>query len=153
MNSLASDLITQMAVPPDAFTGRTALITGGARGIGEATAYLLSRLGADVIVADILPQGQRVADAIEGQGGRARFIHSDLASASEVLRLVEEAPGVFGPIDILMNNAMKMVVAPITEASLEDWENVVNVNLRAAFMSIHHLLPRCLSVAAVLWST
>lgn len=144
MNSLASDLIKQMAVPPDAFTGRTALITGGARGIGEATAYLLSRLGADVIIADVLPQGQGVADAIESQGGRARFIHSDLASASEVLRLVEEAPGVFGPIDILMNNAMKMVVAPITEASLEDWENVVNVNLRAAFMSIHHLLPSML---------
>jgi NAD(P)-dependent dehydrogenase (short-subunit alcohol dehydrogenase family) len=64
MNSLALDLIKQMAVPPDAFTGRTALITGGARGIGEATAHLLSRLRADVIIADILPQGQRVADAI-----------------------------------------------------------------------------------------
>jgi NAD(P)-dependent dehydrogenase (short-subunit alcohol dehydrogenase family) len=88
---------------------------------------ILSRLGADVIIADILPQGQSVADAIESQGGRAGFIHCDLASVSEVLRLVEEAPRVFGPIDILMNNAMKMVVAPITEASLEDWENVISV--------------------------
>jgi class 3 adenylate cyclase/NAD(P)-dependent dehydrogenase (short-subunit alcohol dehydrogenase family) len=144
MNSLALDLIKQMAVPPNAFAGRTALITGGARGIGEATAHLLSRLGADVIIADILPQGQGVADAMKSHGGRAHFIRCDLASVSEVLGLVAEAPRVFGPIDILMNNAMKMVVAPITEASLEQWENVVNVNLRAAFLTIHHLLPSML---------
>jgi NAD(P)-dependent dehydrogenase (short-subunit alcohol dehydrogenase family) len=79
MNSPALDLIKQMAVPPDAFTRRTALITGGARGVGEATAHLLSRPGADVIIADILPQGQKVADAIESEGGRASFIHCDLA--------------------------------------------------------------------------
>jgi class 3 adenylate cyclase/NAD(P)-dependent dehydrogenase (short-subunit alcohol dehydrogenase family) len=144
MNTLASELIKRMAVPPDAFTGRTALITGGARGIGEGTAQLLSRLGANVIIADILPRGQSVADAIEGQGGRASFIQCDLGSASEVLRLVEEAPQVFGPIDVLMNNAMKLVVAPITEASLEDWENVLHVNLRAAFITIRHLLPSML---------
>jgi len=90
------------------------------------------------------PQGQGVADAIVGQGRRAHFIQCDLASRTEVLRLVGECPAIFGPIDILLNNAMKMVVAPITEATLEDWEDVVNVNLRAAFMTIHYLLPSML---------
>src|SRR5215207_10496604 len=137
-----------MAIPHDAFTGRTALITGAARGIGEATARLLSRLGADVIIADIRPQGQGVADAIVGQGRRAHFIQCDLASRTEVLRLVGEGAAIFGPIDILVNNAMKMVVAPITEATLEDRENVVNVNLRAAFMTIHYLLPPYSTAAA-----
>ena len=144
MTSSTLDLIEQMAVPTDAFAGRTALITGAARGIGEATAQVMARLGAGVIIADILPRGQEVADAIERQGGRARFVHCDLARASEVLRVVEEAPGIFGPIDILMNNAMKMVVAPITEASLEDWDDVVSVNLRAAYLTMHHLLPSML---------
>jgi len=94
------------------------------------------------------PQGQGVADAIVGQGRRAQFIQCDLANRTEVLRLVGEGAAIFGPIDILVNNAMKMVVAPITEATLEDWENVVNVNLRAAFMTIHYLLPPCSTAAA-----
>jgi NAD(P)-dependent dehydrogenase (short-subunit alcohol dehydrogenase family)/class 3 adenylate cyclase len=141
MNTSAIDLVEQMGVARDAFAGQTALITGGARGIGERTAYLLASLGAQVIVADIVPQGQAVVDVIETQGGRARFIQCDLSSVEDVLRLMEESPTIFGPIDILINNAMKLVVGPIADAMLEDWEYVFIVNLRAAFLTIQHLLP------------
>ena len=141
MDSSVLELIARMGIGPGALTGQTALITGAARGIGEQTAYLLVRLGARVIIADILPSGQAVADAIERQGGGARFIRCDLANAEEVLNLTEDAPSTFGSVDILINNAMKMVVAPVVEATLEDWEHVFNVNLRASFLTIQGLLP------------
>jgi len=68
------DLVDRLGLARTALAGKTALVTGGARGIGEAAATTMSALGARVVIVDRLPTGQAVADAIDASGGRARFI-------------------------------------------------------------------------------
>jgi NAD(P)-dependent dehydrogenase (short-subunit alcohol dehydrogenase family)/class 3 adenylate cyclase len=120
---------------------QTALITGAARGIGEHLARLLGRLGANVVIGDILPQGQDVADVIVAAGGSATFVACDLEDSAEADRLVDQAVKTYGQVDIVVNGAMQLVVAPVVATTPEDWDRTVNVNLRAAFLIIRKLLP------------
>ena len=137
----AWSLLERFGVEQDALTGRTVLITGGARGIGSEVSRLLARLGANVIVADIREDGGGVAASIQDAGGSALSVRCDLSDPMEVDRLVEEASEAYGHVDILVNGAMTMVVAPIAAMSLEDWDRSFAVNLRAAFLTIRALLP------------
>jgi NAD(P)-dependent dehydrogenase (short-subunit alcohol dehydrogenase family)/class 3 adenylate cyclase len=136
-----TDLLDRLGIPSDSFTGRTALVTGSARGIGEATAMTLAHLGARVIVVDILPQGEDVAEAIRDAGGDAEFIQCDISDleALDVLtaRLAEE----LGPVDILINNALHAHPASVVAFELDDWELTFRTNLRAPFLLIKALLP------------
>jgi NAD(P)-dependent dehydrogenase (short-subunit alcohol dehydrogenase family) len=95
------------------FQGKTALVTGGTSGIGQAIAEAFAREGARVVVSGRnVERGQAVVDAIRARGGQATFIAADQASVQGVRRLAKEATTVLGPIDILVNNAGIFPFAP-----------------------------------------
>jgi class 3 adenylate cyclase/NAD(P)-dependent dehydrogenase (short-subunit alcohol dehydrogenase family) len=135
------DLIGRFGIARGALAGRTALVTGAARGIGEGVAVTLAALGARVVIVDRLPAGRAVADAILADGGEAEFIACDLGVADQVTAMLPKALAAFGGIDILVNNALHTNVAPVLEVDLAEWEQTFATNARAAFLTIKGLLP------------
>lgn len=119
--------------------GKVALVTGGNSGIGRAIAKLFAREKAKVVIADI-KRGKTV-QAIEEQGGVASFIQADVRDDSQVKRLVDGCAKKYGTLDILCNNAGIGVVSPLLETSEEEWDNVVDTNLKSIFLVSRHALP------------
>jgi 3-oxoacyl-[acyl-carrier protein] reductase len=118
------------------------LVTGAARGIGEAIALTLAREGADVIVTDVDLEGaQQVAQEIEGLGRKAKAIQADVSQREAVQRLVSEAVSVFGKIDILVNNAGIIRRGTFLEHDPQDWEQVLSVNLGGTFNCAKEVVP------------
>jgi 3-oxoacyl-[acyl-carrier protein] reductase len=124
------------------FAGKVAIVTGAARGIGEAIALMLAREGADVVVADVDLEGaRRVAQEIEGLGRRAKAIQADVSQREAVQRLISETVSVFGKIDILVNNAGIIRRGTFLEHSPQDWEKVLSVNLGGTFNCTQEVVP------------
>jgi len=124
------------------FAGKVAIVTGAARGIGEAIALTLAREGADVVVTDVDLEGaQRVAQEIEGLGRKAKAIQADVSQREAVQRLVSEAVSLFGQIDILVNNAGIIRRGTFVEHSPQDWEQVLGVNLGGTFNCTQEVVP------------
>jgi len=122
--------------------GKVALITGGASGIGRATALLFAREGASVVIADLNSQaGQAVAEEIAHQGGRAIFEQTDLISAADCERVVQRALAECGGIHVLFNNAGIIRRASVTELSEEDWDRVMAVNVKSIFLLSRLVIP------------
>lgn len=136
-----TDLLARLGVPPGSLVGRTALVTGGARGIGEATAKTMTHLGARVVIVDIRSRGQQVCDSINGEGGQATFIESDLSDVDQLEAMIPVAQSAYGPIDILINNALYLHAAPLVAFELDEWEKTFATNARAPFLLIKNLLP------------
>ena len=109
--------------------GRVAIVTGGAAGIGRATAELFAEEGARVVVADLDENsGDETVSVIEGKGGEAIFVATDVSREDDAQRLCEQALRVFGRVDILVNNAATFVLKGL-EASIEDWRRSLDVNV------------------------
>jgi len=124
------------------FAGKVAIVTGAARGIGEAIAITLAREGADVVVTDMDLEGaRRVAQEIEGLGRKAKAIQADVSQREAVQRLVSETISVFGKIDILVNNAGIIRRGTFVEHSPQDWEKVLSVNLGGTFNCTQEVVP------------
>ena len=124
---------------------KVAIITGAATGIGRATALLFAREGASVVVADINEKnGTQTVQSIQEAGGRAIFVHTDLAIPNEIEALVEETIKTYGHLNILHSNAFWRVAKPAVEASLEDWQRTIDVTLRAAFLCAKYSIPHLL---------
>lgn len=121
-------------------TGRSALVTGGATGIGRAIALALAAEGAQVIVADInAEQSQATVAAIDEQGGSARYLRCDVADEASVAAAVSSVLAEEGQLDVMVNNAgISGTPAPLTELSLEAWRRVVAVDLDGVFLGIKH---------------
>ena len=121
---------------------RVAIITGGASGIGRATALLFGREGAAVVVADVNAQaGQAVVREIEKAGGRACFESTDVTRGSDCHRTVESALREFGKVDILFNNAGIIRRATVLDLSEEDWDRVMTVNVKSVFLLSREVIP------------
>ncbi|MGA9347472.1 MAG: SDR family NAD(P)-dependent oxidoreductase [Anaerolineae bacterium] len=124
------------------FAGKVAIVTGAARGIGEAIALTLAREGADVVVTDVDWEGaRRVAQEIEGLGRKAKAIQADVSQREAVQQLVSETVTVFGRIDILVNNAGIIRRGTFVEHSPQDWEKVLSVNLGGTFNCTQEVVP------------
>lgn len=112
-------------------SGKVAVITGGASGIGEATAKLFVEEGARVVIADMdNVRGARVAEEIRVKGGQALFVEAHVEREAEAAATIRQAVETFGRLDILVNNAAMRLYGPITEATEEGWDRILAVNLK-----------------------
>jgi 3alpha(or 20beta)-hydroxysteroid dehydrogenase len=114
--------------------GKVALISGGARGMGEAHARLLVAEGAQVVIGDILDeQGKAVADAL---GDAARYVHLDVTEPDQWQTAVSTAVGDFGKLDVLVNNAGIVNLGPLKTFDLGKWRQILDVNLTGTFLGM-----------------
>ena len=121
---------------------KVSLITGGACGIGRATALLFAREGASVVITDINEAaGQETARAITNAGGRALFEGADVTRDADCRRVVAAAEQAFGTIHILFNNAGIIRRATILDLTEDDWDRVMAVNVKAMFLMSKHVIP------------
>jgi 3-oxoacyl-[acyl-carrier protein] reductase len=115
--------------------GRVAFVTGAGRGIGAATALRLAEDGARVVLADIDPEGcKQVAAQIEQAGSQALAVSCNVADSAAVAAAVQQAVDTFGRLDILVNNAGVLRDNLLFKMSDDDWETVMNVHLKGAFL-------------------
>ncbi|MFF2875935.1 SDR family NAD(P)-dependent oxidoreductase [Gottfriedia sp. NPDC057991] len=118
------------------FKGKSIIITGGANGIGEGIAIAFGKLGAIVFIADVNEQkGNRVVKKIEGNGGRAIFYKTDVSIEEDIINLIRTVIDKIGKLDILINNAGISAFKPLLSLSTDEWDQVINTNLRSVFIS------------------
>jgi 3-oxoacyl-[acyl-carrier protein] reductase len=118
-------------------TGKTALVTGGSRGIGAAIAKRLAAEGARVAITFTkgAEAAAQVVKDIEGSGGKAIAIQAEAADAKAVLAAVEKTVATFGRLDVLVNNAGTAIPKPFEETTLEELDRVIDINLRGTFIA------------------
>ncbi len=132
----------------DRLAGKTALVTGGNTGIGRAVALAFAREGADVAVCHVAREAEAASlvDEIRGLGRRAFALHADVTREDEVVALFAAVTGQFGHLDILVNNAGIQRPQPIIEMRVADWDHMIGVHLRGAFLcareAARHMMPR-----------
>ncbi len=115
--------------------GKIAIITGARRGMGKSHALLFAKSGAKVVVADISQEDcQLVVDEIKKSGGEAIAVKCDVTKKEEVDGMVKAALDKWGKVDILVNNAGIVHVAPFLEMKEEDWDRVLDINLKGSFL-------------------
>ncbi|MHC4250694.1 MAG: SDR family NAD(P)-dependent oxidoreductase [Planctomycetota bacterium] len=115
--------------------GRTAIVTGGAQGIGRAICRRLAEEGADVVVADLNePCARETVEIVEGLGRRSAFVATDVSSEESVKALYAKVLGEFGTVDVLVNNAGLCRMVPILDIEVEEWDRILAVNLRGTFL-------------------
>jgi len=129
------------------FTGKVAIVTGGASGIGEAVAKLLAASGAKVVVADLnAAAANATADALVKAGGQAAGFAVDVADAAQNEAMVAFAQKTFGALHLAVNNAgIGGVAAPSGEYPLDSWRKVIDINLNGVFYGMRYEIPAILA--------
>jgi len=126
--------------------GKVAVVTGAASGIGRATANLFASEGAKVVLADWDErQGSRVADELREAGHDAVFVRVDVSRPEDVEGMISTAVERYARLDVLFNNAgIEGEQAPTADCTLENWERVINVNLKGVFLGMKYGIPAML---------
>lgn len=124
------------------FKDKVALITGGAMGIGGAVAVLLAERGAKVAIIDkARSEGENTASYINSSGGEAFFIHADVSDNNSVKEAVTAAVSRFGKINIVSNNAGIQRYGTVESTPEDEWDEVMNVNLKSVYFVCHYSIP------------
>lgn len=119
--------------------GKSAIVTGGAKGIGKGIAYRLAEAGASVLIADTDEQtAAETAQEFSANNWKVAVIKTDVSSEQDIQAMVEKCKQEFGGVDILVNNAGIYPPKPVAEMSEEDFEKVMHVNLRSCFLATKH---------------
>lgn len=119
--------------------GKTAIVTGAGRGIGQAIARAIYGKGASVVVADL--DGETARQTASDLGERAHAVQADVSSGADVQRMVEATMARFGGVDILANNAGIDKAVPILEMDEDEWDRVMAINLKSVFLCTKACLP------------
>lgn len=124
------------------FTSKVVVITGGATGIGRATAVEFAKAGANVVVGDIDDRANETVQIITDSGGTATFVTTDVTDDDSVKNLIDTAVELHGTIDIAFNNAgILPPTAPLHEQSVEDWHRTLGVDATGVFLAMRHEIP------------
>ncbi len=123
-------------------TGKVAVVTGAASGIGRATAAMLAAEGAAVLAVDVDPRGEDAAREIEATGRRVAFVQADITEERECEAAISAALEVYGGVDILVNSAGVVRRATVVETSETDWDRLMNVNVKAIYLLSREALPQ-----------
>jgi len=122
--------------------GKVAVITGASSGLGEATARMLSAQGATVVLgARRVERIVALADELVRAGGRALALQTDVTRSAEVQRLVDAAVEKFGRVDVIVNNAGLMPSSPLERLKIDDWDRMIDVNIKGVLYGIAAVLP------------
>ena len=123
-------------------SGKTALVTGAARGIGRAVARMLAEEGARVALTDIDDEsGEAAVEALTADGLDAAFFEHDVTSEADWERVVDEVQAALGAPDVLVNNAGIYQIEPVDEMSVADWRRLMDINVTGVFLGMKHCTP------------
>ena len=126
--------------------GKVALITGASSGIGRASVLAFSREGARIVASDVATRaGEALVQTIRDSGGEAVFVQADVTKSDEVKALISKAVETYGRVDCAFNNAgIEGAVALTHDYPEEDWDRVIDINLRGVWLCMKHEIPRML---------
>lgn len=128
------------------FNGKVALVTGGGSGIGSATCISLARNGfAVAVLGRRIDNTQEVAASLVAEGGKAIAVQADVANRNQLERAIQKIRDALGPITVLVNNAGVEEFKPFTEINEEDWDQIINVNLKSIYLVTRMVLPDMLA--------
>jgi NAD(P)-dependent dehydrogenase (short-subunit alcohol dehydrogenase family) len=123
-------------------SGKVALVTGASSGIGAATAQLLAREGAAVVMSDVHDAaGETLAAELRGEGAKVVFLHQDVTSEERWIEIVRDCETRFGRLDILVSNAGIGIGAPVEQMTQADWRRQMAINVDGVFLSCKHAIP------------
>jgi len=141
---LSSLLTRDLKLDSSACDGQVIVVTGAGRGIGFQTARAFALLGGLVILAELSEQGQEAERQIRTEGGKALYVQTDVANQEAVTRLAKITRDHYGAVDVLVNNAIYIRQAAVSEMPLEIWDQTIAVNLRGTFLTCQTFLPEML---------
>ena len=123
-------------------SGKVALITGGASGMGQSEAIIFAREGARVVVADLLEsEGRQIVDKITSGGGQARFVKVDVTSEADWQKAIDAAVTGYGALDVVVNNAGISGTFDPDPLSTPAWDALMDVNAKGVFLGMKHAIP------------
>jgi len=121
---------------------KVVLVTGVSSGIGKASALLFASEGAKLVGVDTEKEkGLKIVESIKQAGNEAVFIEADVSQTNEVRKIIAEALRIYGRIDVFFNNAGIEVVKKLADTTEEEWDRVIDVNLKSVFLTCKHIIP------------